>query len=71
MGLPARSRDVGGMSGVRTGEPGACPSCRGQGWKFRRARRALVIGTLTRGAADPSRRSCLDCGGSGRTGQAA
>ena len=30
-----------------------------------RSRRALVVGTLTRGAAEPVRRSCLECGGSG------
>jgi DnaJ-class molecular chaperone len=44
----------------------ACASCRGHGWKFRRSRRALVIGTLIRAAAEAVRQSCLDCGGSGR-----
>ena len=45
--------------------PAACLACRGRGWKFRRSRRALVIGTLMRGAAEPARRSCLECRGSG------
>jgi len=62
---PIGNRMVMGTTGeARTA---ACPACRGQGWKFRRSRRALVIGTLIRGTADAARQSCLDCGGSGQT----
>jgi DnaJ-class molecular chaperone len=43
-----------------------CPACRGRGWKFQRSRRAAVIGTLTRGSTAAMRRSCLECGGTGR-----
>jgi hypothetical protein len=49
----------------RDPEPPLCLACRGRGWKFRRSRRALVVGALTRGSAEPARRSCLECGGSG------
>jgi hypothetical protein len=47
-------------------EPNVCQACSGRGWKFVRARRALVIGTLLRGSATPERRDCLACDGTGR-----
>lgn len=66
MGSRLRVADRGRMRKVDSPSDGRCPACRGRGWKFRRARRALVIGTLTRGAAAPVRRTCLTCGGSGK-----
>jgi hypothetical protein len=45
--------------------PGACPACRGRGWKLVRSRTALVIGTLLRGSAAVTRRYCLECDGTG------
>ena len=53
------------MRSARGTHAAECPSCRGYGWKVRRSRRALVIGTIVRGAADVGRFTCLDCGGTG------
>src|ERR1035437_104114 len=53
------------VMGTTGGAGMACPSCRGQGWKFRRSRRTLGIGTLIRAAAEAVRPSCLDWGGTG------
>src|SRR5579859_7294941 len=57
--------DVGVMQQQCDSSAVACTACRGRGWKFCRSRRALVIGTLTRGAVEPARRSCPECQGSG------
>jgi hypothetical protein len=53
------------MRSARGTHTADCPSCRGSGWKVRRSRRALVIGTIVRGTADAGRFTCLDCGGTG------
>jgi DnaJ-class molecular chaperone len=66
MGAAPRIRNRMVMGTTGEARAAACPACRGQGWKFRRSRRALVIGTLIRGIADAARQSCLECGGSGQ-----
>lgn len=48
------------------GELDPCPSCRGQGWKVRIARRALLVGDAVEADEHSGERTCLDCRGSGR-----
>ncbi len=65
MGRPGGLPDRGVMAEPDL-DPPRCEACRGRGWKLRRSRRAVILGTLARGAGGPARSStCRDCDGRG------